>query len=359
MKYIIVVLLILIITGIVLLANRAKKTSSDILFVPEGISDARVANLKLKQKPDEPLGILDVRRIKFPAINEATAANGDYRGVHELEWIVDIIPDKGFLFNKNEFIKIFDYNWRTDFESQFYAYFPSTQRWSFAISGDSPEQFDSLELAVSLAPVFGNEEDLTVERLQKYLIELQKRLGAFNGKFHITPRETPEIAVKRSKTLRALQRELNSDVIIVLRSNSKFRSDQFWNTLTDLGLKWGDGDLFHWTNYESGVGDDNFFSVWTSTEPGYFLPEDVANGTMNPEDLIFGFSIPRSPDPNNVFEIVVESAEFCRSKLGGTIVDENGAPFDKEKYRDKIGKVMSKMSESGFEHGQGLILRLI
>jgi cell division protein ZipA len=159
--------------------------------------------------------------------------------------------------------------------------------------------------------------------------------------------------------LKSLQRELNSDIIIVLQSNSRFRSDEFWNTLIDLGLKWGDGDLFHWTNYESGVGDDNFFSVWTSTEPGYFLPEDVAKGTMNLKDLIFGFSIPRSPDPINVFEIVIESVEHCQSRLGGSIVDENGTPFDKEKYETKIRKIMSKMNESGFEQGQGLILRLI
>jgi len=356
-KYLIIVLLLLVIVAVVIFVQRKRNTNSHIVFVPQGLSDARVASLNLKQQSDSSLGILDERRIKFPV--KQKGETDDYRGVPELEWIVDIIPDKGFLFNKNEFLKIFDYNWRTDFESQFYAYFPSTQRWSFAIAGDSPEQFDSLELAVSLAPVFGNEEDLTVERLQKYLIELQKRLGAFSGRFHVTPRETPESAVKRSKTLRALQKELNSDVIIVLRSNSRFRSDQFWNTLTDLGLKWGDGDLFHWTNYESGVGDDNFFSVWTSTEPGYFLPEDVANGTMNPEDLIFGFSIPRSPDPNNVFEIVVESVEYCQSKLGGTIVDENGSPFDKEKCRAKIRQIISKMNESGFDQGQGLILRLI
>ncbi|HSU55623.1 MAG TPA: cell division protein ZipA C-terminal FtsZ-binding domain-containing protein [Candidatus Dormibacteraeota bacterium] len=45
-----------------------------------------------------------------------------------------------------------------------------------------------------------------------------------------------------------------------------------------LGLEWGDMDLFHWVN-GSDNGDDSFFRVWTSTAPGYFLPEEIG---LNP-----------------------------------------------------------------------------
>ncbi len=76
MKNPIPAILILIVIVIALLAGRTKKTSSVIFFVPEGISNARVANLNLKQEPDEELGILDVRKIKFPAIQETTGKDG-------------------------------------------------------------------------------------------------------------------------------------------------------------------------------------------------------------------------------------------------------------------------------------------
>jgi hypothetical protein len=36
-------------------------------------------------------------------------------------------------------------------------------------------------------------------------------------------------------------------------------------------------DLFHW-NSESDFGDDQLFSVQTSAEAGYFLPELIADG---------------------------------------------------------------------------------
>lgn len=357
MKYIIIAGLILIIAAVSVIAYKKKDSEGKIVFVPSSVSEARVSNLKLKQVPDIDLGILDVKKIKFPSKLESES-NDNYRSNPQLEWIVDIIPPQGFYFKKDQFLAVFDYEWRTKLEAEFYAYFPSTKQWSFAISADSLEYFDSLELAVNLAPVF-EEREITVEVLNLYLAELNKRLASFDAKMKITPRESPERAVKRSKSLRQLQHDLNLDIMIVLQADSKFNSTDFWNTLVNLGLKWGDGDLFHWMNDEHEIGDENFFSVWTSTDPGYFLPEDIVAEQMQPRDLIFGFSVPRSADPVAVYETMLQAVDYCQSKLGGKILDENGLPFDKEKYKAQIDELIKKMSENGFEQGQGVILRLI
>ncbi|RPI27623.1 MAG: hypothetical protein EHM61_07865 [Acidobacteria bacterium] len=50
-------------------------------------------------------------------------------------------------------------------------------------------------------------------------------------------------------------------------------------------------DLFHWAN-TTDRGDDSFFSVWTTTAPGYFLPEMIAAGEVRVDDLVYGYSVP-------------------------------------------------------------------
>lgn len=355
MKYTMAGVLALII--IILIIVRNIKAKSELSLTPSKFSQNRVEKLGLKQNPDTDLGILNETKLKFPQ-KLVRIESEEYRSIPELNWIIDIIPQNDFSFTKETFIKVFDYEWRTNYESEFYAYFPNTNKWSFAISGDSPEQFDSLELAINFAPRFNN-KNLNTERLQSYLNELDKKLSLFDVKFKVEPRISIEEAVKRSKTLKQLQFDLNEGIVLVLKSDSKYKSKDFWNTLIDLGLEWGDGDVFHWTNYNSGIGDDIFFSVWTSTDPGYFLPEDVSKGDFNPNELVFGFSIARSPDPIGVYKILLESIEYCQSKLGGQILDEDGLPYNKKKHSKRIKDVLKKMSDNGFEQGQGLILRLI
>lgn len=350
-----IVLMIIVIFSLVV--NTRKKAKQSIVFTPSSMSLSRVENLNLKLKSDKELGILDERKLVFPPALDIKPSDS-YRGTPAIEWIIDITPPKDFSFSKNEFLEVFDYEWRVNFKSEFYAYFPSSQTWSFAISADSPESFTSLELAIPRAPFFEKEE-LTLKRLQSYIDELGKKLNQFEVEMEITPRESLEIALEKSKKLRQIQNDLNIDVIAVLQSESEFKSKDFWNVLVDLGLTWGDGDIFHWTNHNREIGDDSFFSVWTTTDPGYFFPEDIANGKMEPQDLIFGFSIPRSSDPYGVFEAMVESVKFCQARLGGQILDENGELFDRNRYMTIIDEQTKKMSDYGFSQGQGLIMRLI
>lgn len=97
MKYIIIAGLILIIAAVSVIAYKKKDSEGKIVFVPSSVSEARVSNLKLKQVPDIDLGILDVKKIKFPSKLESES-NDNYRSNPQLEWIVDIIPPQGFYF---------------------------------------------------------------------------------------------------------------------------------------------------------------------------------------------------------------------------------------------------------------------
>jgi cell division protein ZipA len=321
MKYLVLVIL-LVIAAIVIIYfafRKSKASDSEIVFVPAGLSQERISKLGLRQSPQQDPGILKVREIRFPS-KKVLTHDGNYRASPEIEWIVDIHPPKDFTFRKDKFLEVFDYDWRSKYTSEFYAHFPSIDKWSFAISGDSPDEFDSLELAVELAGVF-DEKELSVNKLESYISELNLRLKKFGTNFDVVPREFPQNACVRSSNLKKFQRGLESEIIVVLKSNNHFKSLEFWNTLVEVGLKWGDGDLFHWEN-DSGIGDDNFFDVWTTTAPGYFLPEEVAATTCKPKDLIFGFSVPRSADPERVFEMMIEAMEYCQKRLGGVLLDQ-------------------------------------
>ena len=135
--------------------------------------------------------------------------------------------------------------------------------------------------------------------------------------------EKQESAIKKAKEKVRLNKLFDKDILIGLQSENIYNGKEVWDVLQSLGLKWGDGDLFHWNN-SSDYASDQHFSVWTSTEPGYFLPEQVKKGKMNPTNLVFGFSIPRSADPMNVYRIMVNSIKYCQKRLGGQLINKNG-----------------------------------
>lgn len=121
--------------------------------------------------------------------------------------------------------------------------------------------------------------------------------------------------------------------------------------------EWGDMDLFHWNN-DSQHGDDYLMSVWTSTNPGYFFPEEIAAGRVQTDDLIFDFSIPRSISPDQVLNAMNKSAEYAQSQLGGRILNAEGKPFDMQGENDKINKVIENMNQYKITPGIGDALYL-
>ena len=160
-------------------------------------------------------------------------------------------------------------------------------------------------------------------------------------------------------TLAQIVAECDRDVTLVLAapSGKQFSGQDVWDVMLCVGLVYGTGDLFHWIN-NAGFGDDLFFSVWTSTAPGYFIPEWMATGKGDVDDLIFGFSIPRSADPVAVFESVADVVGYAQERLGGEVVLKSGEPFDRDAERAKIEDVVRKLREAGFVPGEHATCRV-
>lgn len=195
------------------------------------------------------------------------------------------------------------------------------------------------------------------KKLERYIIELENRIKKYPTKIRLEHKESIGSAIQKAKRLVSMYQEFNRDAIIVLQSDKQFDGIKMWDALQSVGLNWGDGDLFHWRN-EKDFGHDQHFSVWTTTEPGYFLPEDVKDGNMNPQNLVFGFSIPRSADPKNVFKIMLTAVEYCQKRLGGQILNKDMQPFNVEKERSEMIELLEKMKSKGINAGSNGALRM-
>lgn len=137
-----------------------------------------------------------------------------------------------------------------------------------------------------------------------------------------------------------------------------FEGQEIWDVMLSLGLRWGDMDCFHWKNTD-GAGDDYYFSVETSTPPGYFLPEQIAAGQLQTADLIFVFSIPRTCQPTEVAKRMQKAVQYCQKRLGGTIhytlgEDKLAMPAIVE----RISQIESELKELGFDPGTDPALQM-
>ncbi len=356
-NYIILGLLAFALLAYFTFRRKSKSEFDNYFFSTQSQSYDRVKNLNLDKSSEDASYILDPNKLSFPNVVRASGVV-EYKADSDREWIINLISIDGALFKKEDFIKMFDYDWRSKYSSTIYGFSNEENAWTYANAGGTPDIYSKLQVAVDIQEVF-NEENPTFEaqKLRRYIDELEKRIKMYPTKLSLEQSETVESTIIKAKELVKLNQEFNVDAIIILRADKQFNGLEMWDALQSIGLKWGDGDLFHWGN-DNDYGHDQHFSVWTTTEPGYFFPEEIKEGNMNPQNLVFGFSIPRSADPKNIFEIMLNSIKFCHQRLGGQIIDQNMKPYNEEKERQKLSDLLKKMEQKGIEAGSDKALRM-
>ncbi|MBO9155004.1 cell division protein ZipA C-terminal FtsZ-binding domain-containing protein [Chitinophaga sp. GCM10012297] len=355
MKYLIIAICIFGLAALVYYYFRSRKPSANGYFISSyGQSQERVEALGLG-RPSEDVSHL-LSSVKFPSHGE-TAHEREYKADPGTDWIIGLELAPGKHLTKRDVQDIFDRDWRSNFSSAIYGHSPVDDQWHYANAGDSPETFDSIQVAVSVQEIFDEENpDYDPGKLERYLPELEKKTRKHPAIRSLKAGPVSE-AVQKAKKLVEFHARFNHDAIIVLQSNGMFNGLKAWDALLCTGLKWGDGDLFHWNNHDSNYGHDQHFSVWTITEPGYFLPENVKNGQMNPANLVFGFSIPRSADPKLVFDAMLNAVKYCQKRLGGDLLNAEGQPFNEAAEKEKLHALVNEMVQNGLEPGSDMALR--
>lgn len=341
-----------------------------------GQSLERIKRLGLRTESQTMPGILDRGRLNFPVVEEETEAP-EYKPDPDFYWIIEVEPGENKFFAKEELLKIFDREWRARFSAAVvYGYSLTTERWSYVSFDDSPERYGRLQIGIRLLKVYepgvGDVEgmgasagpalaavpDLKPERLTGYLLELDRRMRRYPSPVIIREQESLAAAIGKARELATIKMQFGEDFVVVLKAESLYGGVLVWDTLTDAGLRWGDGDLFNWDNYPREYGGDQFFSVWTTSSPGYFFPESIKAGQRNFQDLLFGFWIARSADPVTIFDILMETVEFCRQRLGGVVLGRDGLPFDRERERARLIRLVEGLEAKGIRPGSDRALAI-
>lgn len=354
--YIIIGLLLLGLIAYFIFRPKSKSVLDDYFISTQSQTNDRVKNLNLDKASEDASYILDTNKLTFPSIEKETEIV-EYKADSQREWIINLIQVSGENFKKEDFTKMFDYEWRSKFESTIYGFSPAENRWTYADAGGSPDIYSKLQIAIDVQGVYSEETpNYDPQKLERYIAELEKRIKNYPSKLKIEQTETIDKAIIKAKRLVQLHKEFNSDAIIVLQSDKQYNGLEVWDALQCVGLAWGDGDLFHWSNNHD-YGHDQHFSVWTATEPGYFLPEEIKDGNMNPKNLVFGFSIPRSADPKNIYDIMLNAAKYCQKKLGGQILDKNGQLLNEAEEKQNLIDLLDQMKSKGIIVGSDNALR--
>lgn len=355
--FIFVSLIALLIVGGIFIWTRKRTKKPDLTFTDDtgqkyfvstaGQSAKRVADLGLDEKSPHASNLLDEKKLNLR--NEAQEKI-NYEPNSIVDWIVDV-DCYGATIPKDILWKAFqDREWADKYPGvTLYGLSHEDNQWTYVVAADVPDQFHQLKFGCRYLAMFGDTLAISKERISDYLAAIENRFKKFNIPVKVTPRIPVSEAVERAKHVIRIAEELNVDALIMLRSEGKpFNLKKCWQVLTNLGLQWGDGDLFHWNNTRSG---DVFFSVWTSTSPGYFVPEMVAKNQYTIEDLVFGFSIPRQDDPVNVLLVMLDCIRYCQKELGGYMLNRYGKLTQVDDLKAYVSQTVAALDANGFRPG--------
>ncbi|MCA9142609.1 MAG: hypothetical protein KDB05_07475 [Planctomycetales bacterium] len=276
----------------------------------------------------------------------------DYLPDPNIDWVVTIAFKEPVA--QERISGVLDAVWLENHERPtVYGFSPDEQHWTYVNATDSPESFSRLKIAWSLWDAIDEKPRvISLDDLRHMKDAVEERLSAL-GSLNVEIDRGAEESLAVVQSLPKIAEECNRDVKLILRATdgTPFSGREVWDVMLCLGLDYGDGDLFHWIN-NSGFGDDHFFTIQTSTPPGYFIPQRMASGDGDVDDLMFNFSIPRSADPVAVFDSMLSAVQYAQKRLGGEITLRSGEPFDRTAERAKVEEIVEKLNAAGFSPGE-------
>ena len=72
---------------------------------------------------------------------------------------------------------------------------------------------------------------------------------------------------------------------------------------------------------------------------------------MNPGNLVFGFNVPISVDPVNVYHIMLRAARYCQKRLGGQLYDKGANPLNELQEKQLLSDHLRKMQARNIPAG--------
>lgn len=284
----------------------------------------------------------------------------NYQPNPEYEWIVDVRLEGDPPLDSQELAQAFTLAITEELDDfTIHARDSDTGEWTYILPDEDSQTVDHLKFAFDFVEPMESEARLPTRRqYQARLDQMEQVLRQF-GKPTLTPSLPVDKAAKRSKALNQIQTSLDLVAVLTLQAPAErnYSVRDIEAVMSSLGLELDELDCFVWENPAT-IGHDFLFTVETNTEGGFVPGEDATGGQQNIEDLVFILSIPRCLKSTEVFEAMVQAAHYCQSRLGGSLVDEDGNSPDLEELRQSVQEVKERLHSHGLEPGMGDTLRL-
>ncbi len=337
--------------------EEAVSRGDDLYLETSEETAARVSRLlptKGSQDAKHVLGTLDLS-----GLSEKTDAAKEYLPSEACEWVLDIKFKQPV--DSMKLAELFDKPFREKYGSCMqYGKDSANGLWTFLVSKDGPQSVTALKVTWDYYAAWIENPTITTQaQYAERIVAVKQQLQPLTGEVEVTSSKEPAAAAARSLALSQLSQKYDRHIAfyLVAPKSTTFKGKDVWDVMLSLGLEWGDMDCFHWIN-ESGVGDDYHFSVETSTAPGYFLPERIAVGKLNVEDLVFVFSLPRAAAPVTIAERMDKAVQYAKQRLGGDIrYTIDGQVIHRDDLMQTISTATTELTGLGFPPGAEATLR--
>ncbi len=115
---------------------------------------------------------------------------------------------------------------------------------------------------------------------------------------------------------------------VLAEQDRYYEGYELLQALLAIGLRFGEGQIFHRHEQKTGRGDI-LFSLASITEPGTF--ELSKMGGFSCGGLCLFLQLHKVKDPLQAYDIMLETAEQLVEDLGGVVLDDERKPYGKDK----------------------------
>lgn len=343
--YIVLALVALATIGVV---YTNKMEPEDVVVVETEITN--LAEGLLGSKPSEDASEL----LQFPNLPEYTYS---FSPEPRIEYLVHLEGDKRL--SNREIVKMYE-QLQEEIGAWFLLYGRVEDTWTIPREKlGAMISYDELVVSSLLVDYEGNPQP--AEELEK-INQIAEQMA---GELELTTRyeESVDVASERAEMLSNFWHEYDQWIFLVLEADpgESFTGTEIHDAALALGLEWDEMSLnYHWLNKDELVGDRVFFSMG-DLDGADLDPEEMAQENFASPGVVFGFYLPISGAPKEVYENMVTAVKYFQERMGGTIQDLEGRKLDDgdlEWIDTVIQEMAQEMEDAGIQPGHNLALWL-
>ncbi|EXI62545.1 cell division protein ZipA [Mannheimia granulomatis] len=152
--------------------------------------------------------------------------------------------------------------------------------------------------------------------------------------------EEPKLAAEEQIVEPAIVQEENPFVTLYIYApqNEPFRGDLVVHYLEEVGLRFGEHQIFHRHQHIDDLFSPTIFSAANLMNPGTFDLHNIAN--FSTVGLVLFMQLPSEGSDIANMKLLINNAEHLASSLGGFLYDDNQQPFDEQSRQRYMQRVM-------------------